>query len=611
MHTDSHRERLRARHNVEDFRMKDDVADGMKKDRSCTDICCCLLFVVVMLGYFAIMVYSFAYTDLVSAIQPLLKASQNCKSSEKLLICNSNILNPPGINPTQFDDYSFCWSGSACPTKGAPLTGRPSSSKCPLLAEEDYTTMQDLCVNGTNSNENSYQALIIKKVQDDFEKYYNEYKHVIPVVAIVIGVGFGVGFVWMLIMRFLARCIATIATLAALGSLVVLGVYLLQQLSKYQSGTNQYTGLIVGAVICFTVVFIFLLCLCCHRKYLCESLDFVEAASQFVSSNLHGIIVPVLTFIITVLFLGVTFFSVISMFNLTSANKIGDVWNVEMTGTAKFMVIFTLVAFYWFAFYLVYLCEYIIICGACHWYFAFRTNEQGKANFCTGFCWGIGKNAGSVAFAAFLSMILGVIRAIVHNLEERAGNNGAAKCIACMVNCCLLCLKNIIDYLNKNGLVQVALTGENFCTSAYHGFMLVLSNPIQFAIVEFIGHFFMMLSSLAIAMITTLLGYVIMQHFDTSEVSIYAMLGVMFAEGLVIGHLFMSLYKVSLTAILQCFLVSCTAARQGNTRIEDHTPPVLQEWIVKIHSGEMYNQTSSAQDPKRSPLIKNNANSMV
>ena len=97
----------------------------------------------------------------------------------------------------------------------------------PLLAEEDYTTMQDLCVNGTNSNENSYQALIIKKVQDDFEKYYNEYKHVIPVVAIVIGVGFGVGFVWMLIMRFLARCIATIATLAALGSLVVLGVYLL------------------------------------------------------------------------------------------------------------------------------------------------------------------------------------------------------------------------------------------------------------------------------------------------------------------------------------------------------------------------------------------------
>ena len=402
-------------------------------------------------------------------------------------------------------------------------------------------------------------------------------------------------------MRFFAGCIAFIATFLIVAALAGLGFYLWINRHEPKNTDAHEHSYIAGAIACWLLVLLFAGCICCHRKYFYEALDIIEACAQFVSSNLHGVIVPILSFAVSLLVIVLYAFVAIKLTQIGAKTDFG----VEMSKPAKFMWWYNMFGTLWILFYIVYLCEYIIICGACHWYFSFKTEEQGKADFYRGFCWGIWKNAGSVAFAALISAIVAFIRIIVKTLEEQAKDSGnpAQKCIFCIVNTCLACVQKIVDYINKNGLIQVALTGENFCESAYHGFMLMLTNPAQFAITEFVGNFFMLLGTIAITLASTLGGYFVFQQYAKGDngqalanVSVDGATVALFVVSLVIAKLFMTMYHVSLTTILQCFLVSVTLAKNANSDIENHVPPVLHQWIKKIHEQDAEKQKLMSGD---------------
>ena len=61
-----------------------------------------------------------------------------------------------------------------------------------------------------------------------------------------------------------------------------------------------------------------------------------------------------------------------------------------------------------------------------------------------------------------------------------AKEEGPAAIIACVMLCCIKCIEDIVSYINKNAYAYMAISGENYCTSAWNGFLNNLKHAAKF-----------------------------------------------------------------------------------------------------------------------------------
>jgi hypothetical protein len=128
--------------------------------------------------------------------------------------------------------------------------------------------------------------------------------------------------------------------------------------------------------------------------------------------------------------------------------------------------------------------------------------------------------------------------------------------MACL-QCCLKCLERIIEYLNKQAYIQIALRGKSFCMASIDGVTALLSNPTRYGIVSGVGSIMMFITQLMIAAGATVLFYVLIT-FNTSirnnVMEPIFLLVVVCLGSYAIGIVFMSVYDVSMDTILACFI---------------------------------------------------------
>jgi len=77
-------------------------------------------------------------------------------------------------------------------------------------------------------------------------------------------------------------------------------------------------------------------------------------------------------------------------------------------------------------------------------------------------------NLGSISFAAFLVAAIKTLEAICGDMKDKAiaNRNAGAAILACMMQCILQWLGEMLNYFNTLAIVRVAVYGESFCTAA-------------------------------------------------------------------------------------------------------------------------------------------------
>ena len=83
------------------------------------------------------------------------------------------------------------------------------------------------------------------------------------------------------------------------------------------------------------------------------------------------------------------------------------------------------------------------------------------------------------------------------------------------MRCCLDCFHRFVKFINENAYIQVALTGESFCTSAMAAFVLALKNAATFFITNGIGSLIFFLGKMTISIINTAIGYLLITHVES------------------------------------------------------------------------------------------------
>jgi len=153
-----------------------------------------------------------------------------------------------------------------------------------------------------------------------------------------------------------------------------------------------------------------------------------------------------------------------------------------------------------------------------------------------------------------------LIRVIFEYYRRKMGtlekNSKLFKVLMVATGYCLWLLENCVKYISKNAYIQVALTNNHFCTSAWNAFALIIKHAHRFGFGNSIGVMLSAFGILAIAAVNGLCAYFFITLTDTFEVS--EPLAPVVALAIISGAIamtFLSIFSFSSDAILQSFLL--------------------------------------------------------
>lgn len=181
---------------------------------------------------------------------------------------------------------------------------------------------------------------------------------------------------------------------------------------------------------------------------------------------------------------------------------------------------FFIFGYVWITLFILACEEFVTICSVATWYFSRKDIPDsdgipGDSDVMKAFKWTYFYHAGTLAFGSLILTIVVIIRGIFeyigNKLEGATGGNGCTRCLLGCMRCCLDCFDRFIRYMNRNAYIYCAIQCESFCPSALHSFLLILKNVAKFAFVEHISDGFIFLAKSFIAILTTFLGYLLLE----------------------------------------------------------------------------------------------------
>ena len=245
--------------------------------------------------------------------------------------------------------------------------------------------------------------------------------------------------------------------------------------------------------------------------------------------------------------------------------------------------------FFWVFEFIQAVFNYTIIVAVCTWYFSSTNDISGNFSLTTGFIWSFRYNFGSLALGSFILAIVWIIRIIFEYIDDKMKtakeNNEVVRYISMCIRFVLDCFHRFIKFLNDNAYIQVALTGENFCSSAMAAFVLALKNASSFFITNGIGSLIHLLGKASIIIANVILGYFIIRFFpEFSELS--SPIAPLFIVGIMsymMSSVFMEVFGTTSLTILQCLYTDVDIANQNKEDpMNNANRPIELEGIVAM-----------------------------
>ena len=238
----------------------------------------------------------------------------------------------------------------------------------------------------------------------------------------------------------------------------------------------------------------------------------------------------------------------------------------------------------WFTFFLDHQSKVVTMISACSYYFTSSKDKEGDATVSLGFRWAAVNHFGSIGFGSLIIAIIFTIRVIVYTIckkaEAASGDNGAVKCIICLVQCFLKCMEELIEYINKSAYAFMSMSGQPFCTSAKFGILLQIKHGAGFMFANYLAAVFILLGKVGLTVLNTFVCYYIMKYGtkDLDQMaSPFAPLAMVAFATYVTVNIFLSLFDESVLALMYCL-----CADQDLHEEPEWGPPTFHDKINKI-----------------------------
>ncbi|ETN64441.1 ctl transporter [Anopheles darlingi] len=218
---------------------------------------------------------------------------------------------------------------------------------------------------------------------------------------------------------------------------------------------------------------------------------------------------------------------------------------------------YNLLAFLWFAQFVIG-CQHMVIAGAvAGWFFTRNKSQLGSP---IGRAYGnlLRYHLGTVALGSFVIALVQFLRMMLKLLMHSVRNpqNRVTNCLFDCCQCCLRCFERFLQYLTRNAYILTAMHGDPFCRAGQHAFRLLTSNALRVVAINSVGDFVLVLAKVFVVVATALIGMELIQrkpglhhpYVPLILVGIFAYL---------VAHCFMTVYEMTVDTIFLCFCEDC------------------------------------------------------
>lgn len=145
-----------------------------------------------------------------------------------------------------------------------------------------------------------------------------------------------------------------------------------------------------------------------------------------------------------------------------------EIVSKEDDNSIFYMICFMTFTLVWVLLYLKESNIFVLMASVSTYYFDSNKNNEGSADIGLAYNWCHKVHMGSIALGSFIhSVILIIIWLLLAADEASSKANPVARAVGACVKCCLKCVEDFLDYLNKVAYAYMAISGENYCSSAY------------------------------------------------------------------------------------------------------------------------------------------------
>lgn len=410
---------------------------------------------------------------------------------------------------------------------------------------------------------------------DKLTSYIADIAYTWKVIAICTLTCILLAYLYLLLIKYIGGILVWLSILLIQLSLIGGGVYVYFQSDNYPSDHDYHNYMKYAAYVCFGIAGLFLCCICCCWRAIKIGIAVYQTTADFIGSNLRIYLLPFITYIVTFLWFGIWIVSFIWTFSVGEPEAREDypfITNVKWSDNTRYIVIYQLFMLFWLNAFIMGMCQFIIAASACIWYFEVNSDTQGKGVIGRGIFWGFRYHMGSIAFGAAIIAICQIIRVIFEYYRKKIQSmtqNACVKCMLCYTSYLLYLLEKCIKFITANAYIQVALTNEPFCTSAWNAFCLILRNVAKFGWLNTIGGILNWFGVCCVSGINAFGAYIVltkMEDFKENVTQPLAPAIVILLISFFITKSFLSIFSFSLDAILQAFLLDETIGFAGQAR---------------------------------------------
>ncbi|KAB0396922.1 hypothetical protein E2I00_009837, partial [Balaenoptera physalus] len=504
--------------------------------RSCTDIICCVLFFLFILGYIAVGLVAWVYGDPQQVLYPRNSTGAYCGIGENKVfipapqhalcpqVCVSSCPEFPWtVEPAQLSqtvgqvfyaaNRNFCLPGS--PGSLPPALGRCfpwSNSTVPELPGISNTSIAQ----GISGFLDSLNARDISvRIFEDFAQSWYW-------ILIALGVALVLSLLFILLLRLVAGPLVFVLIIGVLGVLAY-GIYhsweeyrilrdkgasisqlgFTTNLSAYSSVQETWLAALIVLAVLEGILLLMLIFL---RQRIRIAIALLEEASRAVGQMMSTMFYPLFTFVLLLYVFwapNVSLSGCEKVLTNTSCNPMDQLVNSSCPGLMCVfqgylstglvqrslfnLQIYGVLGLFWTINWVLALGQCVLAGAFASFYWAFhKPRDIPTFPLSSAFIRTLRYHTGSLAFGALILTLVQIARVILEYIDHklRGTQNPMARCIMCCFKCCLWCLEKFIKFLNRNAYIMIAIYGKNFCISAKNAFMLLMRNIVRVVVLD-------------------------------------------------------------------------------------------------------------------------------
>lgn len=613
--------------------------DGPRRDRSITDCLFCLIMIAFWGGTIAVFSWAFA-----SGNPYLLTQTYDFKGTPCGLSSNGTSSYPYTYfyNPVQNFTNVVCLS--SCPTWANGTSG-PVSLPC-YSPQPTYNLLINSCtsnftvdINTFSANSSFYSTVpfliyntttlfnrfcipsasnllasglaslqnitAVTQAATKTQQYLSDVTACWKYFLIIGAIAMGLALIMLIFIRCCAGLMVWLTLIFFIGSVFGLAVICgvesstLSNVANNQVQTNNSFASLTSSDFYALEIFFYVLGSICVVIILFSiptimiTIAVIKSTAMFVYSNLTVLFVPLFTGIVVagyIVFWIVIFLYIFSVGTYTQASN-SPFANVKWNTNVQWLMVYHVLSLLWNVAFFNYYGVFVIACTCCLWYFNSEFSGGSFFSFpvITSAWWGIRYHLGSIALGSFILMlfwsiqlVLGYLAAYIEGLKKNGIESKILDLFIKCLMCYVACFTRVIEFISELGYAQIAITSKNFCTSCMEAFKLLVSNPMKFGVVSFVGTTFVFIGNLFVAATCGVLGWLLITYDKTLIQSLNETIIPTFffiVIGYFVATIFFSVFGTSANTVLLCFFYDKELASKSGR--PPNAPEPMREFYEK------------------------------